>query len=258
MAIEITKKIFLILHRYPFQDSSWIVKALTSERGVVSFLVKGAKRNNSPFKTALSPLSLTEIVYQHQDRRDLQYPREASLLHYYDHVRHDLLLQAFALACSEVLLRVSHYEEHSPEEFSLGVSLMEWLNEGTAPHWMIGRSYSWTLVMFLWQMLSILGFAMRFDVCAQCGTKHLKRPPADLWPAQGGTLCANCLADSTPVWSYEIISDLWSITLNQMPSHQDLNRMIQTERFLLQYLSLHLDRKLTLKSYDHLIAMRLV
>ena len=47
----------IVLHRYAYSDSSWIVKALTEEVGIVSFIVKGGKRKESPFKGARSTRS---------------------------------------------------------------------------------------------------------------------------------------------------------------------------------------------------------
>lgn len=40
----IVKSRAIVLHRFPYSDSSWIVKVLTQECGVVSFIVKGGKR----------------------------------------------------------------------------------------------------------------------------------------------------------------------------------------------------------------------
>ena len=54
----------IVLHRYAYSDSSWIVKALTEECGIVSFIVKGGKRKESPFKGALDPLALSEVVFR--------------------------------------------------------------------------------------------------------------------------------------------------------------------------------------------------
>ena len=39
----------IALHRFAYSDSSFIVKALTEESGIISFIVKGGKRKESPF-----------------------------------------------------------------------------------------------------------------------------------------------------------------------------------------------------------------
>ena len=36
----------IVLHRFPYSDSSWIVKVLAEESGIVSFIVKGGKRKD--------------------------------------------------------------------------------------------------------------------------------------------------------------------------------------------------------------------
>ncbi|MDR2732497.1 MAG: recombination protein O N-terminal domain-containing protein, partial [Fibromonadaceae bacterium] len=51
----------IVLHRYAYGDSSWIVKALSPDAGILSLLVKGAKSKNSRFKTGIDPLAHSEI-----------------------------------------------------------------------------------------------------------------------------------------------------------------------------------------------------
>ena len=70
----------IVLHRFAYSDSSFIVKALTEECGVVSFIVKGGKRKESPFKGALDPLALSEVVFRQNPNTELQFIKEASIV----------------------------------------------------------------------------------------------------------------------------------------------------------------------------------
>ena len=95
----------IVLHRFPYSDSSWIVKALTEETGTVSFIVKGGKRKDSPFRGALDPLALCEIVYRENPNTELQFLKEASVINWHPHLRENLLALAKAQVMAEIVLR---------------------------------------------------------------------------------------------------------------------------------------------------------
>jgi len=250
----LTKTPVLVLHRYPFRDSSWIVKVLSPERGVMGLLVRGARRKDSSFKVAFDPLSITELVYSHSPRRDLQYPREANILEYHHVLRGDLGSQALAYTLCELLMKVGDFEGHSQDEFNLGVSALNWLNGGDQPHW--GRPYvaEQLLVLMVWNLLQTLGFAMRMDECVHCQQPHTQMP-ADVWPAMGGAICSNCLGDSQPAWPYTVVQSVWKLS-RQESLKCDGPQLAHLEQALLHYLSLHAQKKLNLKSYEHLLSMR--
>lgn len=69
----------IVMHGTKYSDTSLIVKIFTKERGMQSFIVKGAYNKKSRFKAALfSPMALVHITYDdhHSDRlmylRDIQ------------------------------------------------------------------------------------------------------------------------------------------------------------------------------------------
>lgn len=95
----------IILHRYPYSDSSWVVKALTASQGVVSFLVKGGKRHEFSFKNALDPLSFSEIVFKKTSKSELYFIKEASLIKWFPEMRNNLEALAIAQVMAEVILR---------------------------------------------------------------------------------------------------------------------------------------------------------
>jgi DNA repair protein RecO (recombination protein O) len=40
----LSKVKIIVLHRYAYSDSSWVVKALSAEQGIIALLIKGGKR----------------------------------------------------------------------------------------------------------------------------------------------------------------------------------------------------------------------
>lgn len=109
----------IVLHRFPYSDSSWIVKALAEETGTVSFIVKGGKRKDSPFRGALDPLALCEIVYRENPNTELQFLKEASVINWHPHLREDLLALAKAQVMAEIVLRYAPAGVPLEGEFSL-------------------------------------------------------------------------------------------------------------------------------------------
>lgn len=109
----------IVLHRFPYSDSSWIVKALTEETGTVSFIVKGGKRKDSPFRGALDPLALCEIVYRENPNTELQFLKEASVINWHPHLRENLLALAKAQVMAEIVLRYAPAGVPLEGEFSL-------------------------------------------------------------------------------------------------------------------------------------------
>ena len=95
----------IVLHRFAYSDSSFIVKALTEECGVVSFIVKGAKRKESPFKGALDPLVLSEVVFRQNPSTELQFIKEASIINWRETLRASLMELAVAQVMAEIVLR---------------------------------------------------------------------------------------------------------------------------------------------------------
>lgn len=109
----------IVLHRFAYSDSSWIVKALTEESGIISFIVKGGKRKDSPFRGALDPLALCEVVFRENPNTELQFIKEATLIDWRKNLREDLLSLAKAQVMAEMVLRYAPQGVPLQEEFIL-------------------------------------------------------------------------------------------------------------------------------------------
>lgn len=121
----------IVLHRFAYSDSSWIVKALTEECGIISFIVKGGKRKESPFKGALDPLALSEVVFRQNPNTELQFIKEATLLDWHKNIREDLLTLAKAQVMAEMLLRYAPQGVPLQEEYVLFEQATSELNGST-------------------------------------------------------------------------------------------------------------------------------
>ena len=236
----------IVLHRYPFSESSLVVKALSPETGVTSFLVKGARRKDSPFRVALDPLALSEIVYQPSTRRELQIPREAVLLRYHEHMRGDLERLAMGQVMTETVLRLSQSGGHYREEFDLLKSSLACL-DGDENRFAVSETFA----RFLTQLTCSLGFELRLDSCVQCQSP-LHEAPADLLPALGGGICKSCLGSRRPHWTNEFLKQIYLFeTTGQMDGSPS-----RLEHFFLLYLRTHAGHALHVHSMEWLDELR--
>jgi len=216
----------IILHRYPYSESSWVVKALTASEGVVSFLVKGGKRREFAFKNALDPLSFSEIVFNKTNRSKLYFIKEASLLNWFPKMRANLEAQAIGQVMAEVILRYTPQEAELEREFVLLLNAFESLG-----------SSSWSssiLVDWLFKINDLWGYTIVTEYCVKCNSK-LKEEPGDFSPEAGGAICKSCLSGAISRANPLFLKDLWSFT-----QKQPLLKTTMMERAFLLYLQNHL------------------
>ena len=224
----------IVLHRFAYSDSSFIVKALTEECGVVSFIIKGAKRKESPFKGALDPLALSEVVFRQNPSAELQFIKEASIVNWHGTMRQSLLNLAVAQVMAEVVLRYAPQGVPLPDEFQLLQATLARLDSPTAPE---GVFAQWLL-----DTCDLWGYHLELGVCSRC-EKPLTEPAADFFPESGALICKHCLGVQSARARQETLQGLWELHRGQNvagnpPEH--LSGRVFVENALLSYLRNHI------------------
>lgn len=116
MNADKTRAIFLKAIRYG--DNSLIVKLLTEENGLQSFMVKGAFNKNAKIRAALfQPLTLIDIVCS-KSRGELGYLKEASVEYSYKDIPFNINKSAIVLFVCELLSKSIQETETDQELFS--------------------------------------------------------------------------------------------------------------------------------------------
>ena len=201
----------IVLHRYAYSDSSWIVKALTEECGIVSFIVKGGKRKESPFKGALDPLALSEVVFRQNPNTELQFVKEATLLDWHKDMRDDLLKTAKAQVMTEIVLRYAPAGVPLEGEFSLLEEALAALSlpannapdikppAGNAPESKPPANIPPSNVFAQWllDICDLWGYTLDMHTCSRCG-HQIEGAPADFHPETGAFVCKSCLGVESP------------------------------------------------------------
>jgi len=70
----------IVIHTIPYSDTSIITKVFTSEYGLLSFMVRGARGNKTSNKAVLfQPLTVLALDIYYQDNKNLQNVKETKL-----------------------------------------------------------------------------------------------------------------------------------------------------------------------------------
>jgi DNA repair protein RecO (recombination protein O) len=231
----------IVLHRFAYSDSSFIVKALTEECGVVSFIIKGAKRKESPFKGALDPLALSEVVFRQNPAKELQFIKEASIIDWHGELRNSLLNLAVAQVMAEIVLRYAPPATPIPEEFAL---LKQALAEFDSPAASEKDQLSADSVFSRWllDICDLWGYHLELGVCSRC-EKVLTEPAADFFPESGALICKQCQGVQSARARAETLQGLWELNLMQNTPEQTLQKLtgrVFVENALLSYLRNHI------------------
>ncbi|MBR4917175.1 MAG: DNA repair protein RecO [Fibrobacter sp.] len=244
----------IVLHRYAYSDSSWIVKALTEECGIVSFIVKGGKRKESPFKGALDPLSLSEIVFRQNPGTELQFPKEAGVIDWHPHLRENLLSLAKAQVMAEIVMRYApagvplegefallenalrefDTAGNSPEQDSPSISPEQdgATRQNAAPSVSAGNT-SGVFTRWLLDICDLWGYNLDTGTCSRCN-HPLDGPAADFHPESGNFVCKKCLGVETPRAKPETLLGFWNLRNGGTIEHPEY-----VENALLAYLRNH-------------------
>lgn len=221
----LSKTRIIVLHRYAYSDSSWVVKGISAEHGIVSLLIKGGKRKESPFRGVLDPLAESDVVL-HPSRTDLHIVREAVLYQWFPEVRKDLTAEAEALAMAEVLLRFSPQGTPLSQEFSLLENYLTLLNSENR-----GNSY---VSEFLLELSHLWGFDFNIHSCGGCSL-DFQNPPVDFEVESGNVFCDKCSSRRPIGRRKEYLEDLFRLSKKMPPLNPSL-----TETGIMHYLQQHL------------------
>jgi len=108
----------LVLHHFNYSETSVIVRVLTREAGLQSFLVPGAKKPRAKLRLAMfEPFTVLDLVYFKKGTDRLQYIKEASCPEPYKNISSNIIKTTISLFLAEVLLAVLKQSESTPDMY---------------------------------------------------------------------------------------------------------------------------------------------
>lgn len=105
----------IVLHTTKYSETSLIVKIISPDFGVNSYIVNGVRSKKSKFKATLfQPLTLVDLVVSNTDKAKLQRISEINILYPYTDIPYNIIKSSIALLLNEVLYKAIK-EQHSDE-----------------------------------------------------------------------------------------------------------------------------------------------
>ncbi len=174
----------IILHAFPYGESSKIARLLTRDHGVQSVIAKGASRPKSKFGARLQVLNEGIAQLYLKSNRELHTLAEFDVTHQRQGLPHDVRRYTAAAAFAEIVMRCCPAEPH-PEVFDLATEALEQLETCEA------SALNVVALGAMWAAVRTLGFAPRSDACARDG-RPLPTGAVTFSVAEGGYLCQRC------------------------------------------------------------------
>ncbi|HKI93826.1 MAG TPA: DNA repair protein RecO [Gemmatimonadales bacterium] len=173
----------IVLHAFPYGETSKIVRLATREYGVQSAIAKGAQRPKSRFGAQLQLLSGGTAFLYLKPHRDLHTLTSFDLTTQRPRLARDVRRYAAAAALAELVLRCAPAEPH-PELYDIVDEGLNRLGEAE------GAGLETTALAVLWQAIAALGFSPAVEACARCGSEITGDAVFSL--PEGGLLCGRC------------------------------------------------------------------
>ncbi|HEU4563159.1 MAG TPA: DNA repair protein RecO [Gemmatimonadaceae bacterium] len=176
----------IVLHAFPYSETSRILRLATREAGVQSVLARGARRAKSRFGSALDLFAQGTAQLYLKEGRDLQTLGAFDVTRARPALAADLGRFAGASAVAELVLR---FGTAGDVHASLFDALAEALDRVAAA---APERASEAALAGAWRLVAELGFAPSLEGCSVC---HAPIPDASDLPfshVAGGILCAAC------------------------------------------------------------------
>jgi DNA repair protein RecO (recombination protein O) len=142
----------IVLSKLKYRDNDLIVKCYTKQKGIVSYLVRGALKSQKGSSKAVyfQPLSLVLIEEQFNANRSLQGIKEIKLDYLYKSLHTEVLKTSIVMFLSEVLSTVLKEEEQNERLYDYIENTLKWLDYKT--------EFSNFHLLFLLNLTKYLGF----------------------------------------------------------------------------------------------------
>lgn len=175
----------LILHAFPYGDTSRILRLLTPEYGLRSVIAKGAMSPRSRFGGVLEPFTEGEAEFNLRPGRDLFVLSGFSLIRPRQGIGRDFAAFTGASLIAEIMLRFGT-EEPSPELYDAVVAAFDRL-AGPPP-----ETAADVAVAALWNLSALLGFRPVMTHCVRCDGWVGDHATTRFDAPAGGVVCTRC------------------------------------------------------------------
>lgn len=148
----VTSTSAIVLSKIRYKDNDIIVKLFTKEYGAISFIVKGGKnsKKNKIKYVYFQELTILEIQFNYNSKRDLQYIKDIEIKHNYTSSHTDLVKVSVIMFLSEVLSNVITHQKRDIQLYNYIEESLIWYD--------INKSNTYFHMIFLIELTRYLGF----------------------------------------------------------------------------------------------------
>ena len=148
----VTSTSAIVLSKIRYKDNDIIVKLFTKEYGAISFIVKGSQnsKKNKIKYVYFQELTILEIQFNYNLKRDLQYIKDIELKHNYTSSHTDLVKVSVIMFLSEVLSNVITHQKRDIQLYNYIEESLIWYD--------INKSNTYFHMIFLIELTRYLGF----------------------------------------------------------------------------------------------------
>jgi DNA repair protein RecO (recombination protein O) len=224
----------IVIHTFPYSESSLMLKAYTEKIGYTTFLLKGFKRNKKQ-KINLHPLALVEITCVAKEKTTLNQARNISLLKPYSNILTNPIKSGLAMFIAEFLGHAIRDDQEGESHF------FTWLTQAI-DHLENKDSLANFHLWFLLSLTDHLGFLPQ-------GKRSNETPLFNI--IEGSFLKEGSSAISCSETESILLDKLMTNKMDELL----LLRFSKEERkqilaLLHEYFQVHLDKEFSLKSLD--------
>ena len=148
----VTSTSAIVLSKIRYKDNDIIVKLFTKEYGAISFIVKGSQnsKKNKIKYVYFQELTILEIQFNYNLKRDLQYIKDIEIKHSYTSSHTDLVKVSVIMFLSEVLSNVITHQKRDIQLYNYIEESLIWYD--------INKSNTYFHMIFLIELTRYLGF----------------------------------------------------------------------------------------------------
>jgi len=233
----------IMLSQSDYKDNDAMIKTLSLEKGIMTFIAKGLLKSESKNASACLPFSESEVTYDEKEGSNLQILHSASILNSHRLLREDLNKQTVMTVLSELtqLLLKENYDPNLVREvykiYSQCLSVVEKTDK-----------YQHTLTFFLVSALGWLGVEPQVDECTLCGESQINSISME----EGGFICVNCqkeiqsqLFSSEFLYAFRIVNKVTSDNFERYLNYKAPDKTLID--FLYEFMKYHTN--ISLKSW---------
>jgi DNA repair protein RecO (recombination protein O) len=180
----------LILQRTPWSETSWIVRALCPEHGLVVFAAKGARRPKHPWFGKIEPMRHVEICMSYFEEREFQTLVDLSAIEDFESLQQDPFRQSLALSLAEPWLKIPVIGVLGSSIFELLLGSWRWLDsqKNLSP-----QKGALLAVRYWAKIAEIEGYEVQTHACCICHHALVAENIGGWRPEQGAFICTNCV-----------------------------------------------------------------